>query len=323
MVTWDENQSVERALPLINKKSVSLDKLVAMTGGLSYVNIRDLLDNGLEYAKSDRKVPRNDIRETHLVQAFNDIYDSRGKPVLQKPYERSGTVYHELGHAFVSAFLPGMPHPEVVNLSGVSSLGSTLERGNEGNINDAEITVNTLACWYGGMAAESLVFKKDRSGGGSEDFKEANEVATDAVLKDGLSVSSPPSKESEGVNILPPFVLDEEDYGVHALTPKTRQDIETKVGDFQTAALVKAREVLTGHKYEFLKISEVCINTKRKFMSGSELEAELEKWSTEKKKFEAKGGGALETEIQRLEKTHQERLTKERREYQKALKEGS
>ncbi len=308
----------------------------------SYRNLSDLIDEGKRLAgerkrEADLKDGKEDgpayITNGDLTRAVMHVWDSIGTSIIQHPFERASTIYHELGHSIAGEALGHKT--DLVMFSAVSALGFSLSLGEGSRKQNSEIDIiNAVALYLTGIMAEEMTCRQFRSGGGSSDFEEARTLLTRAVVKNGFGAperqekketgeKEPGTKENNGASeaspekrsIFPPALLDSSELGGIAASPPNLREIERRVQYLHDKAETVARKTLSDYEYELLSIADIYISDKKTVdtITREEFVEMFSKFTAEKEQL--KHDGKLETTLAEMREKHFKRIEKLREDW--------
>ena len=220
---------------------VDLDKLAALTAGLTGADIANLI-NEAAIAATRRNAAEVGMEDfTVAIERIVAGVEKKSR-VLSKE-ERRRVAYHEMGHALVAASLPGVDPVHKVSIipRGVGALGYTMQRPTEDRfLLAASELKNRIAVLMGGRAAEQLIFGGDVSTGAADDLQRATEIAMEMVTRYGMDQKvGQRTYASRPQNFLP-GVQDR----VVSAAEATEREIELAVRDLIEAGDASARSIL-------------------------------------------------------------------------------
>ena len=185
--------------------------------------------------------------------------------------ERSAVAYHEAGHALVAGLVP---HGDPVSKISIvphsrGALGYTLQMPTEDRylLTRAELQ-DRLAVMLGGRAAEKVVFDTI-STGASDDIMRATELARRMVTEFGMSDQLGPVRYAgQQMQYLGGSVEDNT-----AISPQTRQAIDSEVQRLITAQYERAQTLLVAHREALETLTRQLLA--QETVSGSAVQAAL------------------------------------------------
>jgi cell division protease FtsH len=166
--------------------SLDVEKVAALTTGFTGADLANLVN---EAALSATRRKADVVRLEDFVAAIERIVAGlERKNRVLNPREREVVAHHEMGHALVSAALPGLDKVQKVSIipRGIGALGYTIQRPTEDRylMTRAELE-NKIAILLGGRAAEDLVFS-EISTGAADDIGRATDIARSIVTRYGM-----------------------------------------------------------------------------------------------------------------------------------------
>src|SRR4051794_10342640 len=249
---------------------VDLDKLAALTAGLTGADIANLI-NEAAIAVTRRNAAEVGMEDfTVAIERIVAGVEKKSR-VLSKD-ERRRVAYHEMGHALVAASLPGVDPVHKVSIipRGVGALGYTMQRPTEDRfLLAASELKNRIAVLMGGRAAEQLIFGGDVSTGAADDLQRATEIAMEMVTRYGMDqkvgqrtyasrpqnflpgvqdrvVSAAEATERE-IDLAVRDLIEAGDASARSILERRRADLD------EGAALLIARETLTSEEFAPLR----------------------------------------------------------------------
>jgi len=220
---------------------VDLDKLAALTAGLTGADIANLI-NEAAIAATRRNAAEVGMEDfTVAIERIVAGVEKKSR-VLSKD-ERRRVAYHEMGHALVAASLPGVDPVHKVSIipRGVGALGYTMQRPTEDRfLLAASELKNRIAVLMGGRAAEQLIFGGDVSTGAADDLQRATEIAMEMVTRYGMDQKVGQRTYSWRPQNFLPGVQDR----VVSAAEATEREIDLAVRDLIEAGDASARSVL-------------------------------------------------------------------------------
>jgi len=168
-------------------EDVNLEAIAAQTPGFAGADLANLANEAaLMAARHNRQaVLMADFRAA--IERVIAGLEKRSR--LLSPLERQTVAYHEVGHALVSALMPGGNRVSKISIvpRGLAALGYTLSmpEGDRFLLLEDEVR-GQLATLLGGRSAEEIVFGKVSSGA-SDDIQKATDLAERAITQYGMS----------------------------------------------------------------------------------------------------------------------------------------
>ena len=165
---------------------VNLEKIASLTPGFTGADLGNLANEAALIAtrKNAESIELKDF--TNAMERI--IAGLQKKNRLLNPRERQVVAYHEMGHAIVSAAIPGSDKVHKISIipRGIGSLGYTINRPTEDRfLMTKEELQNKMAILLGGRASEFLIFKQ-LSSGAADDIGKATEIARTIVTQYGM-----------------------------------------------------------------------------------------------------------------------------------------
>ncbi|WP_263970950.1 ATP-dependent zinc metalloprotease FtsH [Leptolyngbya sp. NIES-2104] len=167
-------------------EDVDLNASATQTVGFSGADLANLVNEAaLMAARQNRQaVLMADFHEA--IERVIAGLEKRSR--VLSPLERQTVAYHEVGHAFVGALMPGGSKVTKISIvpRGIGALGYTLQTPEEDRFLLIEDELRgQIATLLGGRAAEEIVFGKVSSGA-SDDIQKATALAERAVTQYGM-----------------------------------------------------------------------------------------------------------------------------------------
>jgi cell division protease FtsH len=190
---------------------------------------------------------------------------------LLNPREREIVAHHEIGHALVSAALPGTDTVHKISIipRGVGALGYTIQRPTEDRFLMTREELETkMAVLLGGRAAEHLVFGH-LSTGAADDLSKVTDIARSMVTRFGMGGAlGPVSYEREPSSFLAqPFARE------RLYAEETAREIDLTVRTLVEAQFRRARSILEANRALVEESARVLLS--KETLTGAELEALL------------------------------------------------
>ncbi len=168
-------------------EDVNLEAIATQTSGFAGADLANLVNEAALMAA------RNN-RQAVLMADFGEAIERvlaglEKRSRLLSPLERKTVAYHEVGHAFVGALMPGGGKVSKISIvpRGLGALGYTLQTPEEDRFLMIEDELRgRIATLLGGRAAEELVLGKV-STGASDDIQKATDLAERAITQYGMS----------------------------------------------------------------------------------------------------------------------------------------
>ncbi len=224
---------------------VKLEEIAALTPGFTGADLANLVN---EAALVATRGGAGQIRMNDFNVAIERIVAGlEKKNRLLNPREREIVAHHEMGHAMVSAALPGtdVVHKISIIPRGIGALGYTIQRPTEDRyLMTREELENKMAVLLGGRASEHLVFGH-LSTGAADDLAKATDIARNMVTRFGMGGGElgPVTYESEPSSFLGQAYGSQRLYG-----EQTAREIDLAVRDIVEAQFRRARDILAGNR---------------------------------------------------------------------------
>ena len=167
-------------------KDVDLDLLAKGTPGFSGAELENLVNEAALLAAKENK----DSLSMSDFEAAKDkiMMGKERRTMVQTVDELKNTAYHEAGHAILTKLLPETdPLHKVTIIPRGRALGVTMSLPEEDKYSNSRTELeNRLVIFYGGRAAELLIFNRYTTGA-SDDIKRATKLARAMVCQLGMS----------------------------------------------------------------------------------------------------------------------------------------
>ncbi len=167
-------------------KDVNLDILAKGTPGFSGADLENLVNEAALMAARGNK----DMLNMSDFENAKDkiIMGKERRTMVQSPEELKNTAYHEAGHAILTKILPETdPLHKVSIIPRGRALGVTMSLPEEDKYSSSRTELeNKLVIFYGGRAAELIIFNRYTTGA-SDDIKRATKLARTMVCQLGMS----------------------------------------------------------------------------------------------------------------------------------------
>jgi cell division protease FtsH len=166
---------------------VDPEKVAALTPGFTGADLANLVNEAtlLATRRHADAVTMDDFN--NAVERIVAGLEKRNR--LLNPKEREIVAYHEMGHALVASFVPGVDPVHKVSIipRGVGALGYTIQRPTEDRfLMTRQELEDKMAVLLGGRAAEWIVYKH-WSTGASDDLARVTDIARAIVTRYGMT----------------------------------------------------------------------------------------------------------------------------------------
>jgi cell division protease FtsH len=256
-------------------KVIDIDALAGQTPGFTGADLSNLIN---EAALLAARTGKREINQEELEEGIMRVIAGPEKKTrVMSEKERLITAYHEMGHALVGHFLEfADPVHKISVISRGQALGYTISMPQEDRFltTRAELK-DTMAMTLGGRAAEEIVFGEITTGA-SNDIEKVTQTAKQMVMRFGMSERLGPRVfgHDHGQPFLGREFSSEPDY-----SDEIAREIDDEVRRIIEAAHQRATDILTEHKHDLEKISEILV--KRETIEKEEFLALLDGKSEE------------------------------------------
>jgi cell division protease FtsH len=182
--------------------------------------------------------------------------------------EKEVTAYHEAGHALVAHMSNNIEPVRKISIIPRGAAGGYTKMLNEDkDYLTRSYIMDGLAMWFGGRAAEELIFN-DITSGASSDIKQATDWARRMVTNLGMSDILGPRTfgQKEELIFLGREISEQKDYG-----DKVANMIDEEVNRIIQEAYTRAKTILTENKPKLVQIAERLLL--KETLEGDELDA--------------------------------------------------
>ncbi|MGH2834055.1 MAG: ATP-dependent zinc metalloprotease FtsH, partial [Solirubrobacteraceae bacterium] len=257
-------------------KVIDIDALAGQTPGFTGADLSNLIN---EAALLAARTGRREIGQVELEEGIMRVIAGPEKKTrVMSERERLITAYHEMGHAIVGHFLEfSDPVHKISVISRGQALGYTISMPQEDRFLTTRAELNdTMAMTLGGRAAEELVFDEITTGA-SNDLEKVTATAKQMVMRFGMSEKLGPRVfgHEHGQPFLGREFSTEPDY-----SNEIAREIDDEVRRIVESAHQRARTILTDHKRDLEKISEVLLRRetleKQEFLALLDGKSEIE-----------------------------------------------
>jgi cell division protease FtsH len=234
---------------------IDIDALAGQTPGFTGADLSNLIN---EAALLSARTGKREIGQDELEEGIMRVIAGPEKKTrVMSEKERLITAYHEMGHALVGHFLEHSdPVHKISVISRGQALGYTISMPQEDRFltTRAELK-DTMAMTLGGRAAEELVFSEITTGA-SNDIEKVTAIAKQMVMRFGMSDKLGPRVfgHDHGQPFLGREFSTEPDY-----SDEIAREIDDEVRRIIESAHERATEILTEHRHDLTKISEILV----------------------------------------------------------------
>jgi cell division protease FtsH len=251
-------------------KVIDIDALAGQTPGFTGADLSNLIN---EAALLSARIGKREIGQDELEEGIMRVIAGPEKKTrVMSSRERLITAYHEMGHAIVGHFLEHSdPVHKISVISRGQALGYTISMPQEDRFLTTRAELNdTMAMTLGGRAAEEIVFNEITTGA-SNDLEKVTATAKQMVMRFGMSDKLGPRVfgHEHGQPFLGREFSTEPDY-----SDEIAREIDDEVRRIVEAAHHRAQTILTEHKQDLTKISEILV--KRETIEKEEFQALLD-----------------------------------------------
>ncbi len=232
--------------PLV--KEVNLHELAERTPGFSGADLANLLNEAaiLAVRRAKKQIEKNDVLES--IEKVMLGPEKRSRVMTEQ--EREATAYHEAGHAVVGHFLPNCDSVRKVSIIGRGMAGGYTLSMPERDVRYITLAKfkDDLAMILGGYMTEKMIYGDDQlSTGPSSDLKKATQMATNMVMRYGMSDKLGPRiyGENEGLIFLAEEIHQKKNY-----SEKVAELIDSEISKFLEEAKETAGRIIKEHKKE-------------------------------------------------------------------------
>jgi cell division protease FtsH len=236
-------------------KVIDIDALAGQTPGFTGADLSNLIN---EAALLSARTGKREIGQDELEEGIMRVIAGPEKKTrVMSEKERLITAYHEMGHALVGHFLEHSdPVHKISVISRGQALGYTISMPQEDRFltTRAELR-DTMAMTLGGRAAEEIVFSEITTGA-SNDIEKVTATAKQMVMRFGMSDKLGPRVfgHDHGQPFLGREFSTEPDY-----SDEIAREIDDEVRRIIESAHQRARDILTEHHHDLVKISEILV----------------------------------------------------------------
>jgi cell division protease FtsH len=250
-------------------REIEIDTLAGQTPGFTGADLSNLVNEAALLAARNGK---REITQIELEEGIMRVIAGPEKKTrVMSDKERRITAYHEMGHALVGHFLPNAdPIHKISVISRGQALGYTISLPGEDKFLTTRAELNdNMSMTLGGRAAEEIIFGEVTTGA-SNDLEKVTQTAKQMVMRFGMSEKLGPRVfgHDHGQPFLGREFSAEPDY-----SDEIAREIDDEIRRMVEAAHVQAKEILTGHREDLEKLSEILI--KRETIEKEQFEALL------------------------------------------------
>jgi cell division protease FtsH len=236
-------------------KIIDIDALAGQTPGFTGADLSNLIN---EAALLSARIGKREIGQEELEEGIMRVIAGPEKKTrVMSKKERLITAYHEMGHAIVGHFLEHSdPVHKISVISRGQALGYTISMPQEDRFLTTRAELNdTMAMTLGGRAAEEIVFEEITTGA-SNDLEKVTATAKQMVMRFGMSEKLGPRVfgHEHGQPFLGREFSTEPDY-----SDEIAREIDDEVRRIVESAHQRAKTILTEHKEDLTKISEILV----------------------------------------------------------------
>ena len=253
-----------------NKKfapDVDFNIIAKKTAGMAGADLANILNEGAILAA---RAGRTEITMADLEEASEKVEmgpEKRSKVIAD--IDKKITAYHEAGHAVVNHILGGETKVHKITMIARGPAGGyTMPLPAEERMyRSKKYFLNEMAEFYGGRAAEEIIFGKDQiTTGASSDIKRASAIARFMVTQIGMTEKFGP--------ILLDGTQDGDMFQRKYYSEETGKEIDDEVRRLLNEAYQKAIDILNTHRNKLEAVTKVLLE--KETIMGPEFEAIME-----------------------------------------------
>ena len=251
-------------------EEVDLSVLARETPYFTGADLANLVNEAalLAARRNKKKVDMDDMEEARDKVLMGPERKSR----ILSDTEKRLAAYHEVGHALMGKFIPGMdPVHKVTIIPRGLALGQTQYLPvDEKHTYSKSYLSNLLVSLLGGRVAEEVILNEVSSGAGN-DLEKATEIARKMICEWGMSEKLGPAtfgKKEEAI-FLGREIAQHRDY-----SEETARLIDAEVKVLIEEAHAKAHRLLAEHKDDLIKLSKILLE--RETLTGDEMDLVLQ-----------------------------------------------
>ena len=253
-----------------NKKfapDVDFNIIAKKTAGMAGADLANILNEGAILAA---RAGRTEITMADLEEASEKVEmgpEKRSKVIAD--IDKKITAYHEAGHAVVNHILGGETKVHKITMIPRGPAGGyTMPLPAEERMyRSKKYFLNEMAEFYGGRAAEEIIFGKDQiTTGASSDIRRASAIARFMVTQIGMTEKFGP--------ILLDGTQDGDMFQRKYYSEETGKEIDDEVRRLLNEAYQKAIDILNTHRNKLEAVTKVLLE--KETIMGPEFEAIME-----------------------------------------------
>ncbi|MFI3283479.1 MAG: ATP-dependent zinc metalloprotease FtsH [Erysipelotrichaceae bacterium] len=230
---------------------IDLDALAKRTPGFSGADLENVLNEASILAVRENAPA---VTMDHLDEAIDRVM--MGPAKKSRKYDEKSkklVAYHEAGHAVIGLFLDDATMVQKVTIIPRGQAGgyNLMTEKEEKIMHTKKDLMSTITSYMGGRTAEEIFFD-DISTGASGDIDSATRIARDMVTLYGMSDLGPVKYESGSQNVF----LGRDYNSASNVSGQIAFEIDQEVRKIVDNAHNKAKEIITAHKTELIRIAE-------------------------------------------------------------------
>jgi cell division protease FtsH len=252
-------------------EDVDLEKIAVRTPGFAGADLANLVN---EAALLAARQNRNAVTMADFNEAIERVVAGlEKKSRVLNDIEKKTVAYHEVGHAIISALMPGAGKVEKISIvpRGVGALGYTVQLPEEDRFLMIESELRgRIATLLGGRSAEELIFG-EVSTGASDDIQKATDLAERAVTLYGMSHELGPIAFEKSQ----PQFLDGYSNPRRSVSPKVAEEIDHQVKEIIDGAHQMALQILQRNRDLLEETAQTLLQ--KEILEGEELRSYLDR----------------------------------------------
>jgi len=228
-------------------EGVDLELIAKITPGFAGADLANALNEAalLAARRDHTAILKEDVEEA--IERVVGGLEKKSRRLSER--EKRIVAYHECGHAICAAASPGADPVKKISIipRGIAALGYTMQLPNEeSHLHTKAQLLNRLTIFYGGRAAEEIVFG-DVTDGAYDDIRRATELARRMVTVFGMSrrIGAVNYGSEARAN---PFLGEHGPSYTPESSPETAVRIEREVHDFLQRSHQRARQILVQNR---------------------------------------------------------------------------